>query len=66
MAQRKKAVKQDGTRDQSVFDHIQSLAADEHHLYSQAPVAKADTERLQKIQVELAPTSSFAGRRNRS
>jgi hypothetical protein len=41
------------TTDQSVLKHIKGLAAEEHELFGQDSLAKADAARLKKIQVEL-------------
>ena len=41
------------TTDQSVLKHIQTLAAEEHRLYGQGLLAKAEAARLKKIEVEL-------------
>lgn len=39
--------------DQPVLNHIQHLVAEEHRLYQQGKLPKADLERLEKVQVEL-------------
>jgi hypothetical protein len=41
------------TTDQSVLKHIKGLAAEEHRLFDQESLSKADGARLKKIQVEL-------------
>lgn len=39
--------------DQPVLNHIQRLVAEEHRLYEQGALPKADRKRLAKLQVEL-------------
>lgn len=40
-------------KDQPVLDHIQSLVAEEHQLYSHGSLNDPDRARLAKIEVEL-------------
>lgn len=39
--------------DQPVLNYIQRLVAEEHQLYGQGRLPKADRRRLEKIQIEL-------------
>jgi len=40
-------------QDQPVLNHIQRLVAEEHQLYQQGKLPKADRRRLENLQVEL-------------
>ena len=46
-------MKDQRTTDQSVLKHIKDLASEEHRLFEQESLAKADAARLKKIEVEL-------------
>ena len=41
------------TDDQPVLNHIQRLAVEEHRLFAQRVLTKAEIKRLAKIQIEL-------------
>jgi hypothetical protein len=44
---------EDVKKDQPVLGHIQRLAEEEHRLYGHSALSEQDTERLDKIRVEL-------------
>ena len=39
--------------DRTVFDHIQRLVAEEHHLFERGSLDTSETHRLKAVQVEL-------------
>ena len=39
--------------DQPVLNHIQRLVAEEHRLYGQGTLPKADRKRLEEVEIEL-------------
>jgi len=41
------------TTDRSVLKHIKGLAAEEHRLFQQDALSKADAAKLKKLQIEL-------------